>query len=198
MSVLDSLHQSRIDLIDIDIAIGQHGAQLIHSRRQVDWITNREALLGGRYAQFVLLLSSAYGRLLRTVSDRSLGGGETPMSQRVTPMIHVPDVSATIDWYKSIGFTVTATSDDDGRTDWATLSLGDSQIMFNAGGEPATRERRDLDLYVQTDDADELYQSFKDQVEVRQTIHDTFYGMREFTIRDINGFWITFGQPVTG
>lgn len=24
--------------------------------------------------------------------------------------------------------------------------------------------------------------------------HDTFYGMREFIIRDCNGFWITFGQ----
>jgi len=23
-----------------------------------------------------------------------------------------------------------------------------------------------------------------------------FYGMREFIIRDINGFWVTFGQPV--
>jgi hypothetical protein len=25
--------------------------------------------------------------------------------------------------------------------------------------------------------------------------HDTFYGMREFIVRDNNGFWITFGQP---
>jgi len=26
-------------------------------------------------------------------------------------------------------------------------------------------------------------------------LHDTFYGMREFIIRDLNRFWITFGQP---
>jgi len=26
--------------------------------------------------------------------------------------------------------------------------------------------------------------------------HDTFYRMREFIIRDFNGFWITFGQSV--
>ena len=28
-----------------------------------------------------------------------------------------------------------------------------------------------------------------------EDLHDTFYGMREFIIRDLNGFWITFGQP---
>src|ERR1700720_2576724 len=27
-----------------------------------------------------------------------------------------------------------------------------------------------------------------------RTPHDTFYGMREFTIRDLNRFWITFAQ----
>jgi orotate phosphoribosyltransferase len=33
-------------------------------------------------------------------------------------------------------------------------------------------------------------------VDVIEGLHDTFYGMREFTIRDLNRFWITFGQPV--
>ena len=25
-------------------------------------------------------------------------------------------------------------------------------------------------------------------------LHDTFYGMREFIIRDVNRFWLTFAQ----
>jgi hypothetical protein len=29
-----------------------------------------------------------------------------------------------------------------------------------------------------------------------EALHNTFYGMREFIIRDLNGFWITFGEPV--
>jgi len=36
----------------------------------------------------------------------------------------------------------------------------------------------------------------KDRVEVVEGPHDTFYGMREFIIRDINRLWITFGQPI--
>jgi hypothetical protein len=33
-------------------------------------------------------------------------------------------------------------------------------------------------------------------MEVMERVHDTFYGMREFIIRDLNGFWITFGQDL--
>jgi hypothetical protein len=29
-----------------------------------------------------------------------------------------------------------------------------------------------------------------------EDLHDTFYGMREFILRDCNGFWITFGQRI--
>jgi predicted lactoylglutathione lyase len=36
------------------------------------------------------------------------------MPQRVTPMIHVPDVAATVEWYRDIGFTVDATYGSDG------------------------------------------------------------------------------------
>lgn len=31
------------------------------------------------------------------------------MTKRVVPMMHVPDVAATVDWYRDIGFTVVAT-----------------------------------------------------------------------------------------
>ena len=32
-------------------------------------------------------------------------------------------------------------------------------------------------------------------IDVVEDPHDAFYGMREFIIRDLNGFWMTFGQP---
>ena len=117
------------------------------------------------------------------------------VKQSVTPMIHVPDVLATVRWYASIGFTVLDTGDDDGQTVWAALSFGRGEVMFSAGGRPSTQDRREVDLYVHTDEVDELYRRLKDRVEIREEPHDTFYGMREFIIRDVNGFWITFGQP---
>ena len=34
------------------------------------------------------------------------------------------------------------------------------------------------------------------RVRIVEDLQDTFYGVREFIIRDLNGFWITFAQPM--
>lgn len=118
------------------------------------------------------------------------------MKQSVVPMIHVPDVRATVDWYQTIGFKVVAAYGNetaDGMS-FAIVSFGESEVMFNQGGETSTKRRREVDLYVYTDDVDELYARLKDRVDVVEGPHNTFYGMREIIIRDLNRFWITFGQ----
>ena len=116
--------------------------------------------------------------------------------RHLTPMIHVPDVRATVDWYESIGFTASNTYDNgtpDGLS-FAILRFGNGLVMFNQGGETSTKRRREVDLYAYTDDVDRVYSELKDRVEVIEEPHNTFYGMREIIIRDLNGFWITFGQ----
>ena len=118
------------------------------------------------------------------------------MSQTVVPMIHVPDVRATVDWYTSIGFTLILQNEEDGEINWAKLTFGNSEVMFQSGGKPSTEHRREVDLYILTENVDDLYGRFKDRVQVVEDPHDTFYGMRELIIRDTNGFWVSFGQPV--
>jgi uncharacterized glyoxalase superfamily protein PhnB len=118
------------------------------------------------------------------------------VAEKVLPMIHVPDVRATVDWYQNIGFKVIDTYGNEGEgLSFAMLSFGSSEVMFSQGGQPSARDRREVDLYVYSDDVDDLYGRLKEQVEVVQSPHDTFYGMREFIVRDLNRFWITFGQP---
>ncbi|HKV36960.1 MAG TPA: VOC family protein [Pyrinomonadaceae bacterium] len=118
------------------------------------------------------------------------------MEKRVTPMIHVPDVRATVEWYQNIGFEVVATyGDGTGENfSFAIVSFGTTRVMFNCEGEPSDKGRREVDLYVYTDNVDELYQTLKDRVDVIDSPCDRFYGMRELIIRDLNRFWITFGQ----
>ena len=115
---------------------------------------------------------------------------------RVVPMIHVPDVRAAVDWYVSIGFNFERCNEEDGEMDWALLSLGETALMFSEGGRPSTEHRREVDLYVHTGDVDSLYDRLAGRVDVVEAPHDTFYGMRELIIRDLNRFWITFGEPV--
>lgn len=118
------------------------------------------------------------------------------MPERIVPMIHVPDVRATADWYQSIGFKLVRWNEEDGKMDWALLSLGQSELMLSLGGKPSTAHRREFDLYIHTDDVKAMHARLQGQVRVVEDLHDTFYGVREFIIRDINGFWITFGQGI--
>lgn len=117
--------------------------------------------------------------------------------QQVTPMIHVPDVGATVAWYESIGFAVLQANEDaDDGMNFALLAYGNSQIMLNAGGRLSNEDRREVDLYVRTDDVDHLHENLKDRVQIRVGLNETFYGTREFIVRDLNGFWLTFGQDL--
>ena len=118
------------------------------------------------------------------------------MARRVTSMIHVPDVRATVAWYESVGFKVERANESDAVMDWAVLSFGEGQVMFNAGGKLTDDDRREVDLYVNTEGIDALYARLSTLVDVRKDLSDTFYGMREFVVRDPNGFWVTFGEPL--
>lgn len=119
------------------------------------------------------------------------------MSKKVVPMIHVPDVRATVDWYEGMGFTVINTYDDGGEgLSFAILSFGNSEVMFSSGGQPSARDRREVDLYVYSDNVDDLYARIKDRLDVVEGPHDTFYGMREVIVRDLNRFWVTFAQAM--
>jgi uncharacterized glyoxalase superfamily protein PhnB len=128
----------------------------------------------------------------RQVSSRS------PMQKKVVPMFHVPDVRRTVGWYEDLGFDVTATYGDAGDgLSFAIVSFGAGQVMFSSGGWLSPRRRREVDLYAYVDDVDALYERVKDRIEIVQGPHNTFYGMREVIVRDVNGFWITFGQEVS-
>lgn len=136
------------------------------------------------------------------------------MSASLTPMIHVPDVRSTALWYRSIGFELAAwhavDSDrmgggdppDDGEPwDWALLRYGRGRVMLNSGGLASDAPRREVDLYLDVDPAvgqgvDALHAALRDRVEVVEPPYDAFHGNRELIVRDPNGFWITFAQPV--
>jgi uncharacterized glyoxalase superfamily protein PhnB len=120
------------------------------------------------------------------------------MAERIVPMIHVADVNSTAKWYASIGFELRNVNRecDDGEIDWALLRLGQGEIMLSLGGHPSSAPRREFDLYIHVHDIDRLRGRLEGKAEIVEDLHDTFYGMREFIIRDCNGFWITFGQPV--
>jgi ankyrin repeat protein len=132
--------------------------------------------------------------------------------KRVDAMIRVPDVRRTVEWYRSIGFQLEGQHEIDSDSAWAGLSFGGCFLMLvPAGTKDAKRE---VNFWFRTNRVDDLYQLLKRRQldrastvlagaasgipEARFTadLHDTFYGEREFTIVDVNGYELTFAQEL--
>jgi uncharacterized glyoxalase superfamily protein PhnB len=66
--------------------------------------------------------------------------------------------------------------------------------MFSEGRKLPPVERREFDLYLNTENVPGLFEQWKSRVEIYGELSDTFYGMKEFTVRDLNGVWVIFGE----
>jgi len=80
------------------------------------------------------------------------------MQKNVVPMFHVTDVRRTVDWYRDIGFEVKETYGDGGDgLSFAIAAFGAGEVMFSSGGQPGSKHRREVDLYVYTEKVDDLH-----------------------------------------
>jgi uncharacterized glyoxalase superfamily protein PhnB len=105
------------------------------------------------------------------------------------PVLHVPDVSATAAFYRDVlGFTW-----DFGDEAYAVVWRDNSAIHFvrDEGGP------RGVHLFQWVKDVDACYREIVDRgAKVRREPADQPYGIREFSVRDINGVEIVFGQDI--
>ena len=51
-------------------------------------------------------------------------------------------------------------------------------------------------MYVYSDDVETLWEELKDETKVAYPLYDTHYGMREFGIRDLDGYMLSFSKDV--
>jgi ankyrin repeat protein len=145
--------------------------------------------------------------------------GETPYGLsasigKLTPMLAVPDIEKTIAWYRAIGFELSASHEEQGRMDWASVTFGDAEIMLVPSGDAWRTSTSGVSLWIRSRRLDDLYSALKkrqldraratlageatDAPEVRFTVdlYTAFYGQREFGLRDPNGVELFFYQPI--
>jgi ankyrin repeat protein len=79
-------------------------------------------------------------------------------TKKGVPMITVPDVARTLDWYASIGFKEINRYEDDGLVNFGMVSFGKAELMLNMHGKPG---QHDVSLWFYTDQVDNLYQLLK-------------------------------------
>ncbi len=121
--------------------------------------------------------------------------------ESVSPNIYVKDLKATIDFYKQLGFEVTASVPEDNPVIFAMMVCGKVTFMFQTFEsladelpEVSRQSGGSLLLYIQTKEIRKFYDQLKDKVKVIKGLETTFYGATEFSILDNNGYVLTFAE----
>ncbi len=128
------------------------------------------------------------------------------IARKLTPLMQVFDMRRSVAWYRDVlGFEVLQTHEPDGHLHWAMLKLGDSVLMLNAKYEDDVQlEARsvrveghsDLTLYFDCQNVDEAYQHLLAKgCDVAPPV-TRYYGMKQVTVADPDGYELCFQQPV--
>ncbi len=133
---------------------------------------------------------------------------------QLTPNLMVADVNKTIEFYQTVlGFSVRMAVDREKETHidqiipdkeyiWAQLVKDDVEIMVQKKESlqediPALASipiGASISLYILTQGVDELYEGIKGRCDCVKELGKTWYQMKEFYIRDIDGYILGFAE----
>ncbi|MDX1586031.1 MAG: VOC family protein [Balneolaceae bacterium] len=130
-----------------------------------------------------------------------------PTLKSITANLMVRDVNKTVNYYKDIlGFNLEMSVPGKGdKLQWAMITRDSVELMFHEEGNfleevpqlKGSTMGGSLTLFIEIESFNELYDSVSqhEDVEFIKEPYTTFYGMKEFTIRDLNGYILTFAEP---
>jgi catechol 2,3-dioxygenase-like lactoylglutathione lyase family enzyme len=102
----------------------------------------------------------------------------------------VADIAAAVEFYTTkLGFKLAFTWGD--PPTFAGVNLGEVQIFLQQG----TPRPGGCSAYFLVGDADELYEFHRSNgVEIAEPIDDREYGIRDYGVRDLYGYYLSFGH----
>ncbi|MDB5143581.1 MAG: glyoxalase [Mucilaginibacter sp.] len=122
--------------------------------------------------------------------------------ESLSPNIFVKDINETIRFYHLLGFELVVTVPETGNDlVWAMMAKGNVTFMFQTfvslGEELPDINRNDggsLLLYIKLKNIRTFFEQVKELVPVLKGLETTFYGATEFSIKDNNGYVLTFAE----
>lgn len=113
--------------------------------------------------------------------------------EQIHPGLAARDLPAAVDFYtKKLGFQPGFTWGD--PPTFAGVNLGKVQLFLRRG----TPQPEACGVYFLVGDADELYEfHLANGVEVAQEIADREYGIRDYVVRDLDGYHLSFGHHLS-
>ena len=122
--------------------------------------------------------------------------------ETLSPNIFTNDMKATIAFYQLLGFKITMSVPETGDDlVWAMMVNGGVTMMFQTFEsladdlpEISRQAGGSLLLYINLKDIRGFFEQVKDKVTVLKGLETTFYGATEFSIKDNNGYVLTFAE----
>jgi catechol 2,3-dioxygenase-like lactoylglutathione lyase family enzyme len=110
--------------------------------------------------------------------------------EQVHAGLAVGDIPAAVEFYtQKLGFTLAFTWGE--PPTFAGVNLGKVQMFLQKG----TPDPKGCSVYFLVGDADQLYAFHRaNGVEVAQEIGDRDYAIRDYVVRDLNGYYLSFGH----
>lgn len=115
---------------------------------------------------------------------------------RLTPMLWTNDLKATMEFYTSVlDFTVNEFNEEWG---WCSMSKDDVYLMLAKPNEhtPFNGPSFSGSFYFYITEVNELWEELKGSSYIFYPIDNFEYGMREFAIKDNNGYILQFGKEI--
>ena len=114
-----------------------------------------------------------------------------------TAILKTLDMDATITWYTRIGFELRGRFPETGEATWCEVARDGVTLQFLAGDTPWPEAPGFTGtLYLYPRSVSELYESIRYHTEIAWGPEEREWGMRELGLRDPNGYYITFAEPV--
>ena len=110
---------------------------------------------------------------------------------RLIPMLPVRSMSASVEFYQKLGFSVEQKNDD---WRWAMLCFGECRLMVDQSIDVHPGVPRYSVLYFYPDDISEYHKQVRRNGVTVPDLDVTFYGMTEFRIDDPDGNRLWIGQ----
>jgi len=129
---------------------------------------------------------------------------EQPTYISLTPNLIVEDMAAALHFYTEVlDFQVIASVPESGLADWAMLQKDEVMLMFQTVDSikedmPALAIQKGMagTFYCKVKHVQSLFDKVGHHAKIVVPMRKTFYGMLEFTVQDLNGFYLTFAEEI--
>ncbi len=121
--------------------------------------------------------------------------------ESISPNIFVKDINESIKFYEQLGFKLVMSVPEEGDFVWAMMNCGNVNFMFQTfeslGSEIPAISRKDggsLLFYIQLKEIRKFHDKIQNKEIIIKELEKTFYGATEFSIKDNNGYILTFAE----